>query len=285
MSLARQPSMYQFSESPVHLGGDPLPGVLGRAVQHRRPGAVGDAPGALGQLQRDDLATLVGVAEHHELDQLRVVLREAVELVADAPILVPRPPDVEPGRGLLGSQLPGGLAVLVLLDLDIQAARLESLRLARGEHDVDAHAGLGVPAVGDVEAGGDEFGRLRSAHVRRVHVQGAGIIVDGIGADWAQHRERQRQRGDTEDQAIADGSRSSHDDSLGPSPARRGVTTTSRIARCSPRLWSSLRTLGDSLPRPDVRVKGMLTMTRPAPARRAGTPCRCRMRAHRRPPR
>ena len=75
---------------------------------------------------------------------------------------------------------------------------------AGGEHDVEAHAGLGDPAVGDVEAAGGDLGRLRSGHVRRVHVQGAGIIVDGVRADGNEHREHHAERGDTEDEAIVE---------------------------------------------------------------------------------
>ena len=244
----------RVQQSPVHLGGDPLPRVLRRAVEHCRPGAVGDASGALGQLQRDDLATLVGVAEHHELDQLRVLLREAVELVADAALLVPGPPDGVTGLGLLGSQLLDGLAVLVLLDLDIETPGLEAFRLVSGEHDVEAHAGIGDPAVGDVEAAGGDHRRVRGGHVRRVHVQGARIIIDGVRADGKQHREHHGERGDTDDEAIWSETSAGHEDSSGPSPASGDgddVVVRTHVRHAS----GALRTLRHSLLRRPTLVK------------------------------
>src|ERR671910_3642838 len=82
-------------QPPVDLGGDPFTRVLGGAVEDRRTRAVRYAWSALGQLDRDDLATLAGVAEYLELHQQRVVARRGVELVADAAGLVERAPDVE----------------------------------------------------------------------------------------------------------------------------------------------------------------------------------------------
>ena len=58
-------------QPPVDLGGDPFTRMLGGAVEDGRTLPV--ALDALGQLDRDDLATLAGVAEDLELHQLQVL--------------------------------------------------------------------------------------------------------------------------------------------------------------------------------------------------------------------
>jgi hypothetical protein len=74
--------------------------MLGGAVENGRTRAVRLFLRALGQLDRDDLATLASVAEDLELDQLGIRARRGVELVADAPGLVVRAPDGETVGGL-----------------------------------------------------------------------------------------------------------------------------------------------------------------------------------------
>jgi hypothetical protein len=88
--------------------------VLEGAVEHGRTGAVGYFAGALGQLQRDDLAALARAADHLQLEELRILARQLVHVGAHAVRPVVVPPDVEPvrklGRGRLASGLPLGVA-------------------------------------------------------------------------------------------------------------------------------------------------------------------------------
>jgi hypothetical protein len=108
-------------QPPVDLGGDPFTCVLGRAVEDGRTRTVRYVASALGQLDRDDLATLSGVAEDLELHQLRVVPGRGVELVADAPGLVERAPDGEAVGGLFCRELPDGLAALDAGQLEVDS--------------------------------------------------------------------------------------------------------------------------------------------------------------------
>ena len=70
-------------------------------------------------------------AEHLELDELRVLARDAVELVADSARLVPGALDVEAADRLGGGLLADRLALAVALQLDLDAGRGELRALAR----------------------------------------------------------------------------------------------------------------------------------------------------------
>ncbi len=97
LSVVGPPAVDHVVQRPsIDLDRDPLTGVLRRRVEHGGAAAVADAPGALGDLERDELAALVGLPQHLELHELGVVGGDLVQLVADAPGLVPRPPDVNP---------------------------------------------------------------------------------------------------------------------------------------------------------------------------------------------
>src|SRR4029453_6967948 len=95
---------------------------------------------ALGQLDRDDLATLAGVAEDLELHQLGVVARRGIELVADAAGLVVRAPDGEAVGGLLRRELPDGLAPLDPGQLQVDSLAPEPLGLGLVEDHVQLDA-------------------------------------------------------------------------------------------------------------------------------------------------
>ena len=138
--------------------------MLGGAVEDGRAGTVRCAPGALGQLDCDDLATLAGVAEDLELHQLGVVARRGVELVADAAGLVVRAPDVEAAGGLRGRELADGLATL---DPGERAGRRPwraAVGLRAVEHEVDL-ASAGAPLVAHVVPLGGQVGDLAGATV------------------------------------------------------------------------------------------------------------------------
>jgi hypothetical protein len=127
-------------QPPVDLGGDPFTRVLGGAVEDGRTRAVRLLLSALGQLDRDDLATLAGVAEDLELHQLGVVAGRGVELVADAAGLVVRAPDVEAAGGLLRRELLDGLAALDpgQLQVDSSAPKPVGLGLVEDQVELDA---------------------------------------------------------------------------------------------------------------------------------------------------
>ena len=208
-------------QPPVDLGGDPLARVLRRAVQHGRPRAIRDAPGALGQLQRDELATLVGLAEHLELDQLRVLLREAVQLVADAARLIPGSEDLVARRGLLGCQLLGRLAVLVLLDLDVDTAVAEALRLVLGEHDVEAHAGLGVPGSRRRRSRRRRCSAASSVLASTVYMSSAPSSLTALAPIGPSIENTRASVATPKTRRLGTGMSSRHHDSFGPSPARK----------------------------------------------------------------
>ena len=114
--------------------------MLGGAVEDRRTRSVRFASSALGQLDRDDLATLAGVAEDLELHQLGVVARRGVELVADAAGLVVRAPDVEAVGGLLRRELPDGLAALDPGQLQVDSLAPQPVGLGLVEDHVELDA-------------------------------------------------------------------------------------------------------------------------------------------------
>ncbi len=130
----------EAQEAPVDLDADPLSSVLVGHVEGRRPCPVGDLVGALGDLERDQLAALVGVAEDFELDELRVVPGQRPQLIANAARLVPRTPDCVPGCGLLGRELGLRLAVFGFSRRDFEPASLKAGALLVGQHDVDLDA-------------------------------------------------------------------------------------------------------------------------------------------------
>ena len=136
-------------QTPVHLAGDPLPRVLQRAVEHRRPRAVGDLAGALGELERDDLAALSGPADDHGLGELRVPARDVVEVGAHAVGTVVVAPDVESGCQLLRGRLAGAEALGVLAQRDVHLVGAELPHLRAGQHEVDLHAAVGEVLRGD----------------------------------------------------------------------------------------------------------------------------------------
>ena len=108
--------------------------MLERRVQDSRARAVRHVARTLRQ-QRDQLATLGGVAENLELD-LRVAPRDVVELVTDTAGLVPRTPDRESIErlelGLLADRLP----LVVAHEVDFDAPVPESGRTAMSEDDL-----------------------------------------------------------------------------------------------------------------------------------------------------
>jgi hypothetical protein len=158
-------------QPPVDLGGDPLPGVLGGAVEDRRPRAVRRAASTLGQLDRDDLAALCGVAEDLELHQLGVVARRGVELVADASRLVVRAPDGEAAGRLRGCELPDRPAALDALELHVDAVPPEPVGLGLVEDHVELDTARDLSLVAHVDTRLREHGQLLRRHRRRVDVE------------------------------------------------------------------------------------------------------------------
>jgi hypothetical protein len=139
-------------QPPVDLGGDPFTRVLGGAVEDGRTRAVRYLASALGQLDRDDLATLAGVTEDLELHQLGVTAGRGVELVADAAGLVVRPPDREAVGGLRRRELPDGLAALDAGQLQVDSLAPEPLRLGLVEDHLEFGAVRDLSLAAHVDA-------------------------------------------------------------------------------------------------------------------------------------
>ena len=159
--VVRAPAVDEMmQQAPVDLGADPLACVLRRRVQHRRTRAIRHLARALRDLERDQLATLVGPAEYLELHELRILAREAEELVADAALLVPGAPDGETGRllerGLLLHRLPFGVAG----QLHADAARAELRDLGAGQHGVRPDPGPSPAGASQLDTGCGRADRL-----------------------------------------------------------------------------------------------------------------------------
>ena len=113
----------------------------------------------------------MGVAEDLELDQLRVVPGDGMELVADAAGLVPGSPDGVAGGGLRRRALGFRAALLVPSDGDVVAAGVEAVALSRTQD----HLGLGHRAGRlerhNVEPATGESGRVGGRSSDGVHVE------------------------------------------------------------------------------------------------------------------
>jgi hypothetical protein len=111
------------------------------------------------------------VAENLELHQLGVVARRGVKLVANAPWLVVRAPDVEAAGRLRGCELPDRLAVLEPLELHVDAVPPDGLGLGLVEDHVDLDAAGGPSLLAHVDARLCEHGHLVRRHRRCVDVE------------------------------------------------------------------------------------------------------------------
>src|SRR3954468_18046383 len=189
--VVRAPAVDEVVQKPsVDLEADPLARVLVGRVEDRRPRAVALAAGRLGDLQREQLTPLVGPAEHLELDDLRVLGGDLVQLVADATRLVPRAPDVvaadRHGARLLGD----GLPLLVARERDVDARRLELRDLTGGEDGVGLDAGRRAALPGELDAL-RALGDVRRTALQRVHLEPLAALRDA----WAGQDHGQRDRG------------------------------------------------------------------------------------------
>ena len=173
-------------QPPVDLGGDPLAGVLRRAVEHSRAAPVGDAVGALGQLDGENVAALDGRADLDQLGDLRVGCRGPDELVLDASGLVPGTPHREAASSLCSGELLDGLPALDPRQLRVQALLAQLVTLGRGEDQLDLDPGRTrlAPLV-DVMALPGELGQLVGRDDGRVGVE--------VTATWGAARRRRRE--------------------------------------------------------------------------------------------
>jgi hypothetical protein len=180
-------------QPPRHLRRDPLARVDRAHVERRRPRAVRELPGVLGHLQRDDLAALERPADHLQLHDRRVALRERVELVADAAGLVVGAIDLIAGRRHRVGLLADRLATPVSLQAHVDAARAQPFSLLCGQDQVDPIAAAQV-RFRDVVAATLDHGERLGNRLRRVHVQ----AVPARGLRACRGRERHDKRSKTE---------------------------------------------------------------------------------------
>ena len=144
-----------------------------RAVEHRRTGPVLLPLGTLGQLDGQDLATLVGGADLDQLGDLRVGLGDRVHLVADAAGLVVRAPHGVAAGRLGGGELAQRLAALDPGQVELHARGPEPRGLLAVQDQVDLHlAACRLLRLADVEALGSQVGQLLRGHGR------------GVGVEW-----------------------------------------------------------------------------------------------------
>ena len=166
-------------QSAVDLAGDPLPRVLGGAVEDRGPTAVGLVACALGQLDSEDVAPLNRVADVDELGDLRVAARDLAHLILEAPRLVPGTPDLEAVGRLRGGELPDRLATPDSGQRRLDAFLRELRPLRWGCHQVDRDSTADLPLIADVEALFGERGDLVGLHDSRVGVELLGALPAG----------------------------------------------------------------------------------------------------------
>ena len=167
-------------EAGGHLGGDPLAGVLGRHVEHRRTLAVAGLVGTLGDLDRDDVLALDGLADRHGLGDPGVTTRELLDLGLDptgAGVLLPH----RVARGRLGARTLGDGPAVDLLQrhLDALVGQLGDVPPAEDRLHPDLGLLAGTPGAGHatdaqlvpVDPERDEVGQLRGQHLPDVHLE------------------------------------------------------------------------------------------------------------------
>jgi hypothetical protein len=145
--------------------------MLGRAVQDRRTAPVRLAARALRQLEREDLAALERRPEPHELDELWVVPRDGVHLVADAAGLVPGTPHVEAALRLGDRELLHGLAALHAGELHADAVVFELRPLIVVQDQLDGEPARDLALNADIDAGAVQLTELTTSHDGRVDVK------------------------------------------------------------------------------------------------------------------
>ena len=134
--------------------------------------AVRELAGVPRDLERDDLPALDRAAEDHELDEVRVALRESVQLVADPSGLVVRAIDLVAGGGHGLGLLADRLAVPVSDRLHVDALPAEPVGLTCGEHELELHATRDpLGPVSEVVALAGELRCRPRVDGRAVHVQ------------------------------------------------------------------------------------------------------------------
>ncbi len=182
-------------QPPVGLRRDPLAGMLGGAEQHRRALAVAHLARAVGHLEREDLAAVVGPADPHQLRDVRVLARDLVHLVAEAAGLVVRAPDVEPVLRLRGRELLDRLAALDARERGLDAVGREPRPLVRRQDQLQPHVRAGALAARDVQAVSfDLRGLVRLDH-GGVHLEPVRGALLGSGGGHERTRQGSRQRG------------------------------------------------------------------------------------------
>jgi hypothetical protein len=128
----------------------------------------------------DQLATLVRLAENLELDQLRVLGGDVVELIPYSARLVPGAPNGvatdRHGPRLLGDRL----ALRVSLEGDLDARGLELRALAAGQDRVGSQPGRRLPLPGELNARRG-LRDLAGWALQRVHLEPVTALAAGSG--------------------------------------------------------------------------------------------------------
>ncbi len=189
--VLRVPAVDEVVQEPaVDLRADPLARVLRRRVQDGRARAVAPVTSALRDLQGDDLAALMRPPQDLELHDLAVVLRDRVELVADAAGLVPGAEDAEAAGRLQCGLLRDRLALLVPRQPDPHAARGDLGTLRARQHRVCPDARGRLADAGELGAAGGLVHPVGAA-LQGVHLE----LLPALAGSGRSEREGGRQHG------------------------------------------------------------------------------------------
>lgn len=202
-------------QAPGHLRSDPLARVLVGHVQHGRLGAVLGLLRVLGQLDREDVLSLEGLADGDHLGQGGVLLTGAEDLLLDVPGSAVGAVDPVGGGVHTRLRLP---RELVLPQLD--ALLLQGVRLLVGEVDLDRRGALLRRLLAQFVAvlpGGEQQRYLLLRHLgpEDLDLVGVGAVVLGsLGQRRETRATAQQERAGSEDRSRS----SSHEPPLRDSP-------------------------------------------------------------------
>ena len=177
-------------QPPVHLGRDPLTGMLGRREQRGRAATVAGAVGPPRDLDGDDVLPVHRLADRDQLDDVGVVGRELLVLLLEPAGAAVGSEDLVARSRLAGGQLGDRLAVdLLELEVDALLDQVGGLIVAEDDLDVGLAVGGGRQVhLVHVETGrphGREVARGRAGRRRRRWCRRP---LPGRSAPWAWRR-------------------------------------------------------------------------------------------------
>ena len=194
-----------------HLGRDPLPRVLSRREQGGRALPVGSLLRVLGHLEGDDVLAVDGLADRHQLGDVRVFRGDLLVLGLDAPVSAVATEHVRPVREHRRRSLSRGLTVDELRG-EVDALLRELLCLFLAEYHLDiglVPGGVRDRQVAPVDPAGPQGLELGQVELSLVDVV---AVVSGLGEVCLALERRGIRRG------HAERAREHDNDHCGPEP-------------------------------------------------------------------